>query len=244
MRLVIDIGNTRAKVAVFSSRTLFLVESYDKISLNDIKNTIERFPTIRKSIYSSVANTDQEIEDIKDYLEQKTKLIIMNENLTFPIINHYLSPKTLGKDRLAGVIGAKGLFSDDDCLVIDSGSCITVDFIDKESNYYGGSISPGINMKYKALNTFTESLPLINDKFEKQDITGADTEGSIKSGVLNGTLMEIEGYIKYYCSNYPDIKILFTGGDARYLQSNFKENTILEEHLVLLGLNIILDTNA
>ena len=105
MRLVIDIGNTRAKVAVFSSRTLFLVESYDKISLNDIKNTIERFPTIRKSIYSSVANTDQEIEDIKDYLEQKTKLIIMNENLTFPIINHYLSPKTLGKDRLAGEIG-------------------------------------------------------------------------------------------------------------------------------------------
>lgn len=244
MRLVIDIGNTRAKVAVFSSRTLFLVESYGTISLNDIKNIIDRFPTIRKSIYSSVADTDNEKRDIIEYLKQKTKLVNMNEDLSFPITNHYLSPKTLGKDRLAGVIGAKSLFSEDDCLVIDSGTCITIDFIDKESNYYGGSISPGINMKYKSLNTFTESLPLINDKFQKEDIIGANTQGSIKSGVLNGTIMELEGFVRYYSSIYPDIKILFTGGDAKYLQTYFKENTILEEHLVLLGLNIILDTNA
>ncbi|MCK9163077.1 MAG: type III pantothenate kinase [Bacteroidales bacterium] len=244
MRLVIDIGNTRTKIAVFSSSTLFLVEVYDNITVDDIKNIIKRFPTIRKSIYSSVADADSVKTEIQDYLKQNTKLINMNQDLSYPIINHYLSPKTLGKDRLAGVIGAKSLFAEDDCLVIDSGTCITIDFIDKSNNYYGGSISPGIKMKYKALNTFTESLPLINEKFQKEDIIGTDTQGSINSGVLNGTIMELQGFIRYYSSNYPDIKILFTGGDSRYLQSYFKKNTILEEHLVLLGLNIILDTNA
>ncbi|MFA7131813.1 MAG: type III pantothenate kinase [Bacteroidales bacterium] len=242
MRLVIDIGNTRAKAAVFSSRTMVFVESYNSISLNDIKNIIEKFPTIKKSIYSSVSNNYN--EDIQDYLNHKTQFINTEKELFYPINNKYLSPKTLGKDRLAGVIGAKSLFSDNDCLVIDAGTCITIDFIDKENNYYGGSISPGINMKYRALNTFTGFLPLIIDKFKNEDIIGTNTQGSIKSGVLNGTIMEIEGFLRHYSLIHPELKILFTGGDAKYLQTYFKEITILEEHLVLLGLNIILDTNA
>lgn len=244
MRLVIDFGNTRAKIAVFSGRTLFLVESFDDIKLNDVKGLVDRFPTIKKVIFSSVAIIDEEKQDIQNYLEKNFRFINMNDELSFPIINHYHTPKTLGKDRLAGIIGAKNLFPEDNCLVIDAGSCITIDFIDSEGNYYGGSISAGINMKYKALNTFTGSLPLINDKFQKEEIIGLDTQSSIKSGVINGTIMEIEGFIKHYCSKYSDLKILFTGGDAKFLQNYFKENTILEEHLVLSGLNIILDTNA
>ena len=244
MRLVIDIGNTRAKIGVFSSKTMVFLESFNKLSLDDIKVIIDRFPSIDKSIFSSVSDKENKKKEIQDYLNSKTNLVNMSQDLFFSIHSHYLSPKTLGKDRLAGVIGAKALFEEDNYLVIDAGTCITIDFIDKENNYFGGSISPGINMKYKSLNTFTDSLPLLSHKYQKEDMLGVDTQSSIMSGVVNGTIMELKGFINYYSSIYLDLKILFTGGDGKFLQTYFKENTILEEHLVLLGLNIILDTNA
>jgi type III pantothenate kinase len=244
MRLVIDIGNTRTKIAVFSGRTMFFVKAFERIGIADIKNIINQFPTIKKVIFSSVSFIDKDKEEIKEFLGQRFRFIEMNNDLILPITNHYLTPITLGSDRIAGVIGANSLFPENNCLVIDAGSCITLDLIDKFGNYYGGSISAGINMKYKALNTFTDSLPLIEGKFKEENIVGNDTQSSIRSGIINGTVMELEGFIAYYMNKYTDLKILFTGGDAHYLHSYFKENTILEEHLVLSGLNIILDTNA
>lgn len=244
MRLVIDIGNTRTKIAVFSGRTMFFVEAFEKIEIIDIEEIINQFPTIKKVIFSSVGVVDKDKKEIKEFLEQRFVFIEMSNDLYLPITNHYLTPITLGNDRIAGVIGANSLFPEDDCLVIDAGSCITLDLIDKLGNYYGGSISAGINMKYKALNTFTDSLPLIENKFKEENIVGTDTQSSIRSGVINGTIMELKGFMEYYMKKYPDLKILFTGGDAHYLHTYFKENTILEEHLVLSGLNIILDTNA
>ncbi len=244
MRLVIDIGNTRTKIAVFSGRTMFFVEAFETIGITDIEEIINQFPTIKKVIFSSVSFIDKDKDEIKEFLKQRFRFIEMNNELSLPINNNYLTPRTLGNDRIAGVIGANALFSENNCLVIDAGTCITLDLIDKTGNYHGGSISPGINMKYKALNTFTDSLPLIEDKFKEENIVGNDTQSSIRSGIINGTVMELKGFIAYYIKEYTDLKILFTGGDAHYLHSYFKENTILEEHLVLSGLNIILDTNA
>lgn len=244
MRLVIDIGNTRTKIAVFSGRTMFFVQAFENIGIDDIEKLINQFPTIKKVIFSSVGFVDKDKDEIKEFLKQRFRFIEMNNDISLPINNNYLTPLTLGNDRIAGVIGANNLFPENDCLVIDAGTCITLDLIDKTGNYYGGSISPGINMKYKALNTFTGSLPLIDDKFKVENIVGNDTKSSIISGVINGTLMEIKGFIAYYKKKYPGLKILFTGGDANFLHNYFKENTVLEEHLVLFGLNIILDTNA
>lgn len=244
MRLVIDIGNTRTKIAVFSGRTMFFVQAFENIGIDDIEKLINQFPTIKKVIFSSVGFVDKDKDEIKEFLKQRFSFIEMNNDISLPINNNYLTPLTLGNDRIAGVIGANNLFPENDCLVIDAGTCITLDLIDKIGNYYGGSISPGINMKYKALNTFTDSLPLIDDKFKVENIIGNDTRSSIISGVINGTLMEIKGFIAYYKKKYPELKILFTGGDANFLHNYFKENTVLEEHLVLFGLNIILDTNA
>ncbi len=241
MNLVIDIGNTRTKVGVFFEGNIIYHEAYTNLMINDIDNILLRFPKIKNSIISNVGQTNLQLID---FLSQKVNTISFNNTLKTPINNHYLSINTLGKDRLAGVVGAKGLFPNNNCLVIDAGSCITSDFIDKDNNYYGGSISAGLNMKYRALNTFTSSLPLIEDKFKKEEIIGKDTESSIRSGVLNGTIMELKGFIDYYTSKFCDLKIIFTGGDAKLLQSYFNDNSILEEHLVLLGLNIILDTNA
>ena len=241
MKLVIDVGNTRTKIAVFSKANIFFYKAYNNLMNNDIEEILTNFPDVKRAIFSTVGQT---MNELKDYLSQKITLIDFHTELKLPINNHYLSIKTLGKDRLAGVIGANGLFPNNNCLVIDAGSCITIDLIDKEKNYYGGSISLGLNMKYKALNTFTVSLPLLNDNFCEEKLIGVNTESSIRSGVLNGTIMELKGFIDYYTKEYSDLKIIFTGGDSKILQSYFKEKTILEEHLVLMGLNIILDTNA
>ncbi|HBN06694.1 MAG TPA: pantothenate kinase [Bacteroidales bacterium] len=241
MKLVIDVGNTRTKIAVFSKANIFFYKAYNNLMNNDIEEILTNFPDVKRAIFSTVGQT---MNELKDYLNQKITLIDFHTELKLPINNHYLSIKTLGKDRLAGVIGANGLFPNNNCLVIDAGSCITIDLIDKEKNYYGGSISLGLNMKYKALNTFTVSLPLLNDNFCEEKLIGVNTESSIRSGVLNGTIMELKGFIDYYTKEYSDLKIIFTGGDSKILQSYFKEKTILEEHLVLMGLNIILDTNA
>lgn len=241
MKLIIDIGNTRTKIAVFSETNIVLYKGYNSLKINDIEEILTDFPDVNKTIISTVGKTDIEL---KNYLKDRIYLIDFNTELKIPINNHYLSTNTLGKDRLAGVVGASGLFPNNNCLVIDAGSCITIDLIDKNRNYFGGSISLGINMKYKSLNTFTASLPLIKDNFSKEKIIGVNTESSIRSGVLNGTIMELKGFIDYYNKEYSDLKIIFTGGDSKILQSYFIENTILEEHLVLMGLNIILDTNA
>lgn len=241
MKLVIDIGNTRTKIAVFSEASIVFYRAYSSIMINDIEEILTNFPDIKKAIFSTVGQTNNEL---KDYLSKKITLIDFHSELKTPINNQYLSTKTLGKDRLAGVVGANGLFPNNNCLVIDAGTCITIDLIDKNKNYYGGSISLGLNMKYKALNTFTVSLPLIKDNFCEEKLIGVNTENSIRSGVLNGTIMELKGFIDYYTNEYSDLKIIFTGGDSKILQNYFKEKTILEEHLVLMGLNIILDTNA
>ncbi|MDR0970856.1 MAG: type III pantothenate kinase [Bacteroidales bacterium] len=244
MRLIIDNGNTRSKIAIFSGRTLIFVQAYEYLTFQDIELLLEKFPTIKKCIFSSVVKTNEETEKIKTFLKQNYAFVSTEDDLFLPIKNNYKTPKTLGKDRLAGIVGANNLFPYSHCLVIDAGSCITIDFIDKDGVYYGGSISLGINMKYLALNNFTDLLPLIKWQKENKSIIGDDTINSISSGVINGTILEVKGFIDYYKSLYEDIKIIFTGGDAQYLQSYFRENTILEENLVLSGLNVILDNNV
>ncbi|MEA4966856.1 MAG: type III pantothenate kinase, partial [Bacteroidaceae bacterium] len=160
MKLVIDIGNTRTKIAVFSEASIVFYRAYSSVMINDIEEVLTNFPDVKKAIFSTVGKTNNEL---KDYLSKKITLIDFHTELKMPINNYYLSTKTLGKDRLAGVVGACSLFPNNNCLVIDAGTCITIDLIDKDTNYYGGSISLGLNMKYKALNTFTVSLPLIKD---------------------------------------------------------------------------------
>jgi type III pantothenate kinase len=243
MRLTIDIGNTRTKVAVFEKHNMLFMDSYNDICISDIKKIISNYPLISKVIYSSVGFIVKKKDEIKDFLKSSYFFIEMSNELILPINNQYKSPKTLGKDRLAAVVAAYNLFPNNNCLVIDAGTCITIDFIDKDKNYLGGSISLGINMKYNALHTFTQSLPLIDDKCNNKDIIGYDTKSSICSGVLNGTVMELKGFIDYYTNRYSGLKIIFTGGDAKILQNYFKENTQIKEHLVLYGLNIILETN-
>ncbi len=189
---------------------------------------------------TSTAHYDKEIDD---FLERHFFYIRLSHKTELPIINKYATPKTLGKDRLAGVVAASALYAKKNVLVIDAGTCITFDFINNDREYLGGSIHPGITMRFKALNNFTDKLPLIK-RSSDFELIGNSTEKAILTGVLYAVLKEIQGMIEDYMGKYNDLTIIFTGGDASFFVSRLKNKIFAHPNLVLEGLNEILRYNA
>ncbi|MBV8388195.1 MAG: type III pantothenate kinase, partial [Mucilaginibacter sp.] len=180
--LVIDIGNTLIKIAVFAQDELLYTTSYSSLDADPLFNLTNQY-RVNKAIISSVR---KEAESWGAALESKVSVQYFNVGMTAGIHNQYKTPHTLGPDRLAAVIGAKKLYPGQGSLVIDAGTTITYDWVDAEGNYFGGSISPGLNMRYKALNYYTGKLPLIDADGQFESYFGDDTESAIKSGVQNG----------------------------------------------------------
>jgi type III pantothenate kinase len=171
----------------------------------------------------------------------------MSHKLNLPIAIKYKSAISLGHDRIANAVGAYNTFPNKNNLVIDVGTCITYDFINKSNEYLGGSISPGFNLRMKALSSFTENLPRINFKIKSTPLIGTNTEGSMKSGVINGTINEIIQNISEYEQLHPEINVILTGGDTTFIKSivSTKKNSIFaDENLTLKGLNTVLIYNA
>src|SRR5690606_34521365 len=179
----------------------------------------------------------------------EAKVFYFNHQLPIPITNGYATPETLGADRLAGVIGAKNIYPENPVLVIDAGTCITYDFIDKAGFYAGGSISPGLRMRFKAMNHFTGKLPEVE---VDMNITGfkssygKDTQESLISGVVNGLLFEVEGFIKKYNNQYLDLRVILCGGDSTFFDTRLKNSIfahqiLLEPNLVMIGLNTVVN---
>jgi len=170
--------------------------------------------------------------------------IFLDHNTPLPIKNEYKSPETLGKDRLAAVIGAATMFPNNSSLVIDAGTCITYDFINFEKEYYGGAISPGLETRFKSLNHFTQALPLIEYKGNSvPEFTGNNTENAILSGVINGFAAEISAFIEHYKSEHNSLNIIISGGHYKYFDKLLKYKTFAAPNLVLTGLKAILDFN-
>ena len=161
--------------------------------------------------------------------------------MSLPFINKYKS-SGLGIDRLCVIAGAEKIYGKN-VLVIDAGTCITFDYLNLDNEYCGGSISPGFQIKYKALHNFTANLPLIN-KLELVDVCSDNTKQCIESGVINGTLAEVEGMIGFYRRNYKDVLVVITGGDGEFIHDNTKEDTVLNENLVFIGLKNIFESNG
>jgi type III pantothenate kinase len=169
---------------------------------------------------------------------------ILSADLKLPIQNLYKTPATLGSDRLAAAVGAVALYPNQNNLVIDMGTCITLDFVSSHNEYLGGAIMPGISMKFKALHTFTDKLPLLTfDNGDEVDIVGDDTRSSIFTGIINGTTMELEGFVERYVEKFGKMNIIFTGGDAIYFEKRVKFPNFVNSNLLLVGLNKILNTN-
>lgn len=236
--LSIDIGNTSTKVAVFAGKEIVHYQRFDKITTDDLEPIIVQFG-IGKSIISSV---DEEITELEDFLLQKTKYVRFSALLGNGVQNKYKTPATLGLDRWAAVLGANGIFGKQSCLVIDAGTCITYDLLNHKHEYFGGSISPGITMRFKAVHEFTGRLPLVKWNPEELIPDGEDTKTAIKNGVLQGVINEIEGFIALNNIKESALKVIITGGDAVFLfkqlqNSIFATQIIKDPYLVLKGLN-------
>lgn len=236
MNLVIDLGNSFAKAGIFDNNNLLKVIVINKDEINKLYELIST-DKYNSAIVSSVIKTPA---TLMISLQRICKRIIIFDKKTItPLINKYKSPDTLGNDRLALAAGGAILFKGKNVLIIDAGSCITFDFINLKGVYLGGAISPGIDMRFKSLHSFTDKLPLIKQENYSKFI-GTDTKESILSGVMNGVTLEVNSVINYYKKRYKTLKIIITGGDAIFLAKKIKCRIFVESNFLLISLNQIL----
>jgi type III pantothenate kinase len=240
MNLVIDIGNTRIKLALFNDHDLMFNVPLDELKIDQLQILLDEYPQLNKAILSSVREYPDEIRKfLSSSFEQ---FIEFSQQTPVPIINLYKTPETLGYDRLAAAIGASFLFPGENLLVIDAGTAITYDVITKSNEYLGGNISPGLETRFKALNHFTGKLPLVAPQMEFQTL-GRDTESAIRAGVQLGIIFEAEQTIKYFNTIYEKLKVILTGGDADFFDKKLKSTIFVQFNLALFGLNKVLEYN-
>jgi type III pantothenate kinase len=233
MNIVIDDGNTRAKVGTFVSHGVLeaIVAGSDQ-ELKDILagNTFEH------AIVSSVKGRSAEI---LSWLSATGVKLVLTADTKLPFRVGYKTPETLGVDRLAAASGAISLFPGRNCLVIDAGTCITYEFISSESEYLGGAISPGVRMRFEAMHKLTAKLPLAS-AVSSLDLIGRSTEECLQSGVMNGVTEEIRGIIARYRKEATDVQVILCGGDAGFFENIDKPSIFVAPNLVLSGLRGIL----
>ncbi|GHA64314.1 type III pantothenate kinase [Pontibacter akesuensis] len=236
--LAIDIGNTGTKYGIFEAGAL--VEQGYFEGQQELPEVLLN-QTFDHAIVASVAAG---ATSIKERLLVSGKLLELTPQAALPVINLYKTPQTLGADRIAAAVGANYLFPGRNCLVFDAGTCITHDFVDAQAQYQGGGIAPGLKMKFKALHTFTQRLPLVQQTEQKFPLTGKTTEESILSGVLAGSVAELNGFIQSYSQKAADLVVILCGGDAAFFESNLKGRIFVIPELVLIGLHRILTHNV
>jgi type III pantothenate kinase len=237
--LVIDIGNTRAKAAIFIHNKLIERLEFANNDFGVVDKLIDTYqPT--KSI---VCNVFIESDELTHLLKTKTQYTQLTSDLPVPFHNLYSTPLTLGMDRVASVAGAISFFDNTTCLIIDLGTCVTYDIVTANRNYLGGSISPGLQMRLNALNHFTQKLPLF-DYEPIHSFIGNSTQTSMLSGVYYGLLGEINEMITLYEQQFGNIQVLLCGGDAGEFDKHTKKSIFAAPDLVLYGLHKILQYNA
>ena len=239
MNLIVDIGNTWIKVAVFDDfKIIYQDKAKPKYFLNKLEWLSHEYPHLENMIYAASGHTNTEW--IK-YFNAHYKVFILNHKTPLNFINTYETPHTLGLDRLALVAAADKLYTDKNVLIIDAGTCITYDLKSSKKIYCGGNISPGISMRFKALNKFTASLPLLKLEKPKSSPLGKSTKDAILNGVIQGVVYEIEQNIQRYKTDYSDLTVILTGGDQQYLSAQLKNSIFATSNFQLIGLNAILE---
>ena len=231
MNLTLDIGNTAVKWATFEGRELVECGRAERGNWADVEKAL--------------VCASGDMTKVQSWIDGfNFQFSIFNSDTPLPIKLDYKTPETLGADRVADACGAAGLHRGEACLVIDAGTCITVDFIDAQGVYHGGAIMPGLKMNLQALHTFTAKLPLIDiEGVEKAPVLGRSTEESILAGTLGATLLALAGYVALYKEKAPGLRVLLTGGDAERLMALGANGWEHVPHLTLIGLNEIMIYN-
>ncbi|MFC2126702.1 type III pantothenate kinase [Bacteroidota bacterium] len=237
MDIVIDSGNSVTKIGVFRDSEVSQVQEFSNV--NKAINFVNELKP-QNVILSSVKFKPGEF--IRS-LKIPGIFLVLNHNTPVPIKNSYDTPKTLGMDRLAAAVGAWSLFPNKNILIIDIGTCTTYDLIQDNGEFIGGSISPGIDIRFQSLHEYTANLPLVRNDWNY--ITpGQTTEDAIKSGVINGMIAECEGFIYQYQRIYSNLTIILTGGLYKLFESKIKGNIFAVPNLVITGLHRILLYNV
>lgn len=237
--LAIDIGNSRAKVGLFEQAALKAKWNFQELSVDVLKDLLTNH-SIKKVIFSTVVGLKEEISAL---LNNHKNVIELTPATLVPFENTYDSPSTLGKDRIAAVAGAVSDFPRSNCLVIDAGTCITYEFLNAKHQYLGGNISPGLNMRFRAMHEFTNALPLVTKHTINTSI-GTNTQQALQNGGAWGSLLEMEGIIAWASSKWQQLNVILTGGDADFFANHLKSKIFVQPDLVLIGLNKILEYNA
>lgn len=241
MNLVIDIGNTRTKYAVFNKSEEIFFTSTPKFELKEIHAIIRKIPATEQCILSATGNIEpSEIESLRKQFKVFLKL---DHNVPMPFKSLYKTPETLGLDRLAAISAAQLLYRGKNVLIIDAGTAITFDFKNANDEFIGGNISPGLEMRFKALNYYTEKLPLVKSD-NKFSLLGLNTIEAITNGVQNGIIHEINGIIRELDTIYEDLTVLLTGGDVQFFEIKLKRTIFVVQNLICIGLNYILNYNV
>jgi type III pantothenate kinase len=240
LQLIIDIGNTRAKVVLFEKGQIVSRYYPDTFNVEWLEG-LKAKESFDAAILSSVNQDNQAVED---WLTDHCFFIKLDHTTSIPIKNAYQTPQTLGKDRLAAAVGAFALYPQENCLVVDAGTCMTYEWLSAEGIYKGGNIAPGIDMRLRAMHEFTAKLPLVG-KQRLEDWIGFNTETALQMGGQLGAVLEIEGFVARYERRYGSIQLILTGGDAAIIAEHLEiEHFIINEDIVLIGLYKILKYNA
>ena len=239
MNLVVDIGNNFFKLGIFENSNLVFsfFDKNDKIDV-EIEKIILNYRKITSALISNVSSV--KINDILNKLN--IKIYELDSTFIFPFKLNYKTPESLGNDRLALAAAATILFPNSNNLVIDAGTCITIDFIDNNNHFIGGSISPGVKMRYDSLNHYTANLPLLKNE-NSFNYPGDSTNASIHAGIIGGVSNEINGFIKQINSRNDKVNVILTGGDAKILSKTLKITIFANQNFILEGLNCILNLN-
>lgn len=245
MNLILDLGNTAIKASIFDQNKHLdtckaRYQSAEEINL--LYSYLEQHPDIQNAIISSVADNGL---SWYNYLMEKyilKNIIHLDHHTALPIQNHYESPESLGYDRIAAAVGANNIFPNTTVLVMDIGTAITIDLVSAQNIYIGGNISPGMEMRFKALHAFTDRLPLLSPLNDCLPL-GRSTQTAIAAGVQQGIIYELNAYIDEYTQLYDDLKVILTGGNSFFFERYLKNLIFAEPHLVAHGLNCILEYN-
>ena len=239
MNLIIDIGNTQFKVCVFHNSDIVYHAYINNIKKSFISRLVAEYQ-IKKAIYSDTRGINK--TEFLSKIPEGLPIVELTHTTPLPIKIEYKTPETLGKDRIAGAVASSGLFNGYPCLIIDIGTAITIDFISEGGAFQGGNISPGPEIRYRALHEFTGKLPMV-EPVENTELMGSSTQTAIQGGVQNGILFEINGYISRFKEQYPNLKIIITGGFAFLFDKKINYPIFADSFLIPKGLNRILIYN-
>lgn len=235
--LTVDIGNSRIKTAVFEDDVLISENSFEDF---DLFRSFSEKLDFHHAIISSVTYSESQLSELLSY-----SFLFLSTKTRLPIVNKYQTPETLGVDRKAAVVGARAVEAEGNLLAIDLGSCITYDFLDDKDCYWGGAISPGLQMRFRAMHQQTARLPLVDlNRDSIPALIGGNTVSCLRGGVYFGILYELKGFIEQYQTEYKSLKVIICGGDSIFFESLTKDHIFVIPNLILYGLNRILSYNV